>query len=68
MKRNQYQLAAGMLLLAASTTASAITINLNYTQDGGFFADSTRRGIMDAAASFFESRLTDDFDAITSGG
>ncbi|MCP4125446.1 MAG: peptidase M10A and M12B matrixin and adamalysin [Gammaproteobacteria bacterium] len=68
MKRNQCQIAIGMVLLAASTTAGAITINLDYTQDGGFFTDSSRRVIMDAAASFFESRLTDDFDAITSGG
>ncbi len=67
MQSNQYQLVAGMALLAASATANAITINLNYDYDTGFFTDS-RRSIMDTAASYFESRLTDDFDAITSSG
>lgn len=57
------------MLLAASQTASAITINLDYSYDSSsFFADSSRRSLMQSAASYFESRLTDDFEAITSSG
>ena len=57
----------GLILLASGQSANAITINLDYSLDtSNFFADSSRRSLVEAAASYFETRLTDDFDAITS--
>jgi hypothetical protein len=64
-----YRLTTGAVLLAASQAATAITINLDYSYDtNGFFTDSSRRDLMQSAASYFESRLTDSLSAITSSG
>jgi hypothetical protein len=71
MRATHYKIAATALLLATSTGIQAFSINLDYSLDANdFFGDSSssRRVVMDAAASFFESRLTDDFTAITSAG
>ena len=45
----------------------AFDIVFDYTYDTGFFND-TNKAILDEAASFFETYITDDFTAITSGG
>lgn len=48
-----------------------LTIDLvfDYTYDStGFFSAQSRRDVLEAAASVFESRLTDDLTAITPGG
>ncbi len=69
MRQHPLKLLFGLMLLAAGPSASAITINLDYSFDtNNFFADNTRRTLVEAAASYFETRLTDDFDAITSSG
>lgn len=61
---------AGAILLAASQSASAVTINFDYTYDGGFFSgnNSNRQSILEAAGSFLGSRLTDSLAGITSSG
>jgi Matrixin/PEP-CTERM motif len=58
-----------VLLASTATTAHAIDITFDYSYDtSGFFADSARRSILDSAAYAFESRLSDNLGAITSGG
>lgn len=59
---------AGAILLAASQSASAVTINFDYSYDGGFFSDANRRSILAAAGSFLGSRLTDRLASIASSG
>jgi Matrixin len=67
MNKIRYRLLTGAMLVAASQAASAITITVDYSFDtNNFFANSSRRTVMDAAASYFEARLTDDLLAITS--
>ncbi|MCB1723088.1 MAG: peptidase M10A and M12B matrixin and adamalysin [Chromatiaceae bacterium] len=64
-------LSSSLALLAAvaSAGANAITLQFDYTyDDNGFFADATRRSILEQAGAYFGSRITDDLDAITSGG
>lgn len=69
MKQLLYKLLFGFLLLTAVHSVSAITINLDYSLDtSNFFVDSSHRTLVDAAASYFETHLTDDLDAITSSG
>ncbi len=69
MRLHPHKSLFGLMLLAAGQSASAITINLDYSLDtSNFFADSSHRTLVDAAASYFETRLTDDFYAITSSG
>ena len=53
-------------LLALTGTAQAFTIQFDYSYDGGFFGDTQRRDILQAAGSYFESRIRDDLNAITS--
>lgn len=63
---------AGMALLGAVAypgLSGAFDIQFDYTFDGnGFFADTARQDVLNAAAGFFESYITDDLLAITSGG
>ncbi len=67
MKFTIYKFLTGAMLLAIGQTTSAITINLDYSFDSNnFFSDTSRRDVMDAAASYFETRLTDNLSAITS--
>lgn len=69
MKQGIQQSLVTLMLFAASQTANAITINLDYSFDtNNFFADASRRNLLSTAASYFESRLTDDLDAIISSG
>ena len=60
----------GSILLVACQTASAITINLDYSHDtNGFFTSNTySKNLMETAASYFETHLTDSLSAITSSG
>ncbi len=69
MKHYQYKQLAGMVLIATSTTANAFIINLDYTYDtNSFFStNANAANLMSTAASFFESRITDDLLAINSG-
>ena len=61
-------LVALTLAIAAQPALAAIDIVFNYSADAsGFFASQTRKDTLDAAASVFESRLTDALDAITPG-
>ena len=61
---------AGAILLAASQSASAVTINFDYSYDGGFFTgtNSGRRSILDATGGLLGSKLTDSLAAISSSG
>jgi len=69
MVKTQYKLITAILMLASSAGVGAFTINLDYTYDNGFFSsDPSRKNIVEAAASYFESRITDTLDAIISGG
>ena len=56
-------LSSSLALLAAvaSAGANAITLQFDYTyDDNGFFADATRRSILEQAGAYFGSRITDD--------
>ena len=56
------------LVAAAQPALAAIDIVFDYSADaGGFFSSVTRRNALDAAASAFESRITDALAAITPG-
>lgn len=47
--------------------AYAISITFDYSyDDNGFFSDQSRRSLLETAGEFFESRITDSLDAITS--
>jgi hypothetical protein len=57
------------LALALATPAWAnIDIVFDYSYDTSGFFGSTQRSLMEAAASAFESRITDNLGAITSSG
>ena len=58
------------LMSVASSSANAITIDFNYDFDGGFFSgvNESRRATLNAAGSYFETRLNDNLTAITSTG
>jgi hypothetical protein len=59
---------SAIALLAFLQPAHAIDIVFDYSADtSGFFASSVRRDTLEAAASVFESRLTDVLGAITPG-
>jgi hypothetical protein len=56
------------LALASSQPACSLSFVFDYSLDKrGFFADQERRDALQAAASFFESRITDNLTAITPG-
>ncbi len=58
-----------LLLLFVVPSARGITIRFDYTYDtSGFFNMPARRSVLEAAADVFESRLTDDLQALTPGG
>ncbi|MEZ6124661.1 MAG: GEVED domain-containing protein [Planctomycetaceae bacterium] len=66
--RNDRQTAAGAELLEARQLLT-FNIVLDYTYDtSGFFNDQARRDVLEEVASVYESRITDDFTAITPGG
>lgn len=69
-RRARNTLIAGALTAAAGLTGpvAAIDIVFDYSFDTNNFFDATRMGILDQAASFFESLITDDLLAITSAG
>ena len=58
------------LMSVASSSANAITIDFNYDFDGGFFSgvNESRRTTLNAAGSYFETKLNDNLTAITSAG
>lgn len=69
MKSRLY-IIVGIALMVADIPANALTIDIDYRFDGGFFSGSneSRRVAVEAAAGFFEARLGDDLDEIASGG
>lgn len=66
----KYSTTVGAILLVASQSANAITINFDYSHDGGFFtgANASRQSILNDAGIYLGSRLTDSLAAITSTG
>ncbi|MFM2056241.1 MAG: hypothetical protein RLY71_626 [Pseudomonadota bacterium] len=57
-----------VVFASTATSAHAIDIVFDYSYDtSGFFTDTARRNLLDSAAYAFESRLTDNLTAITSG-
>lgn len=56
------------LVNMASQQAHAITLEIDYTYDNGFFADTSKRDVLNAAASYFETHLNDNLAAINSNG
>ncbi|MCQ8128637.1 matrixin family metalloprotease [Methylomonas rivi] len=68
MEKIKLGLAAGLIGLASST-ANAITLNIDYSFDSNnFFSNQVRRDIFEAAAGFYETRLGDNLLAIDSAG
>ncbi|WP_297528492.1 matrixin family metalloprotease [Thiohalobacter sp.] len=65
-RRVRSSLLAGMLLVAAAP-ASALTIQIDYSYDSGFFGP-TQQAVMEAAASYLGNRLNDQLTAIDSQG
>jgi len=56
-------------LLTVAGTAHPLDIQFDYTYDsGGFFSDSSRRSVLEAAGGYFESRITDNLLAIGPSG
>lgn len=67
MEKIRTWLAAG--LIVGSSSANAITFNIDYSLDSNnFFSDQVRRDVFEAAADFYESRISDNLLAITSSG
>ena len=65
---NKLSFSLGLFLTLATGGAGAFTIDLDYSHDANdFFADTGRRDVLQAAASYFESIISDDLLAITSG-
>ena len=62
------QAAACLALTTASLSSHALDIVFDYTYDTSSFFDASRKSLMDLAANAFESRLSDNLTAITSGG
>ncbi len=56
------------IFLATSSAQANIDILFNYSYDSNNFFNNTNKGVLESAASYFESILTDDLTAITSGG
>jgi len=50
----KYSITAGAILLAASQSASAVTINFDYSHDGGFFSgtNTSRQSFLTTQATF----------------
>lgn len=68
MEKMKIWLAAGLMGLGASS-ANAITFNIDYSLDSNnFFSDQVRRDVFEAAAGFYESRISDNLLAINSSG
>jgi hypothetical protein len=53
-------------LFALANTAQALTIQFDYSYDSGFFSDTQRRTVLEAAGNIFESRIGDSLSAINS--
>lgn len=47
-------------LVTVPGSGFAFVITIDYSEDGGFFGDPTRRDTLEAAAGFFEGIITDD--------
>lgn len=63
------RLAPLLLALLPAAASANIDIVFDYSYDtSGFFNDATRKNLLESAASVFESRITDNLGAITSGG
>jgi len=59
----------GAALFHAPSAWAAFDISFDYTYDSNnFFADSTRKSILESAAGYFESIIKDDLLAIESSG
>ncbi len=61
-------LATTVALACSISAVQALTLKFDYTYDtNGFFSSSARRSVLNAAGHYFESILSDDLTAITSG-
>ena len=59
----------GGALLLMQTSASALTLNFDFSYDSNnFFSDPARKNVLLSAGSYFESILNDNLTAIQSGG
>lgn len=69
MPRTLHRIALAVLALLATTPAAALTIEFDYSYDGGFFsgANEIRRGYLQDAGDYVASRLGDSLNAIESG-
>jgi hypothetical protein len=57
------------LTALASAGANAFTIQFDYSyDDNGFFAEESRKTLLQHAGDYFEARISDDLDAIAPGG
>ena len=65
-----YALLCSTLFLASPPVLANIDIQFDYTYDSGFFtgANSSRQGVLNSAASVFETRFQDTLSAISSSG
>ncbi|AEF98651.1 matrixin family metalloprotease [Methylomonas methanica] len=67
MEKIKIWVAAG--LIVGSSNANAIIFNIDYSLDSNnFFSDQVRRDVFEAAAGFYESRISDNLLAINSSG
>lgn len=67
---NKYSAIALAVLCSTSQSAEALSINFDYSYDGGFFSGGNiiRRSTLTAAGNTLGSLLTDSLTSITSGG
>ncbi len=62
--------AIGLLACAGTMPGLALAFNINFDysfDSNNFFDTQLKKNVLESAASFFESRITDTLDAITSG-
>jgi len=59
-------ISSAILLMIVSAPAQAISIQFDYSYDGGFFDDQSRRDLLQQAAGFYSS-FTDKLLAISAG-
>ncbi len=64
-----YTLLLSAFCIASQPVSANINIAFDYSYDtNNFFAESSRQSLLNAAASVFETRFTDNLTAITSSG
>jgi len=55
------------VLIGGPGSADAFSISFDYRFDSNNFFDAAKKNVLDSAAAFFESRITDTLDAIQPG-